>query len=143
MTCAHVVNVALTKVAGVDTVEVSLTRALATVKLKQGNSVSLAQLLRLVREKGYTIPAASIVVSGLPAKSSDRWVLRVPTSGERIELAADPQRPSPYARALTVRGSDRDGAGQDDPREEREAGFAGGQRRGVVRVEASGAQIFC
>ncbi len=111
MTCAHVVNVALTKVAGVDSVEVSLTRALTTVKLKPGNSVSLAQLLRLVREKGYTIPAASIVVSGLPAKSSDRWVLRVPTSGERIELAADPQHPSPHAalsrysdKTVTVRG---------------------------------------
>ena len=66
MTCAHVVNVALTKVLGVDSVEVSLTRALTTVKLKAGNSVSLAQLVRLIREKGYTIPAASIVVTVLP-----------------------------------------------------------------------------
>ena len=108
MTCAHVVNVALTKVVGIDTVEVSLTRALATVKLKPGNSVSLAQLVRLVREKGYTIPAASIVVSGLPAKNSDRWVLRIPTSGERMELAADPQLSSALARyanrTVTVRG---------------------------------------
>jgi copper chaperone CopZ len=111
MTCAHVVNVALTKMAGVDTVEVSLTRALATVKLKAGNGVSLSQLVRLIREKGYTIPAASIVVTGLPAKSVDRWVLRVPASGERIELAADPEHPSPYAalsrqadQTVTVRG---------------------------------------
>jgi copper chaperone CopZ len=108
MTCAHVVNVALTKVVGIDTVEVSLTRALATVKLKPGNSVSLAQLVRLVREKGYTIPAASIVVSGLPAKNSDLWMLRVPTSGERIELVADPQLSSALARyadrTVTVRG---------------------------------------
>ena len=108
MTCAHVVNVALTKVVGIDTVEVSLTRALATVKLKPGNSVSLAQLVRLVREKGYTIPTASIAVSGLPARNSDRWVLRIPTSGERMELAADPQLSSALARyanrTVTVRG---------------------------------------
>jgi len=111
MTCAHVVNVALTKVAGVDTVEVSLTRALATVKLKPGNDVSLAQIVRLVREKGYTIPNASIAVSGLPAKSADRWVLKVPSSGERIELVEDPQNASAYAalaryasQAATVRG---------------------------------------
>jgi copper chaperone CopZ len=111
MTCAHVVNVALTKLAGVDSVEVSLTRALATVKLKPGNSVSLAQMVRLVREKGYTIPAASIVASGLPAKSAGRWVLNIPTSGERIELAEDPQNPAPYAslgryasQPATVRG---------------------------------------
>jgi len=108
MTCAHVVNVALTKVVGIDTVEVGLTRALATVKLKPGNSVSLAQLVRLVREKGYTIPTASIAVSGLPARNSDRWVLRIPTSGERMELAADPQLSSALARyanrTVTVRG---------------------------------------
>ena len=108
MTCAHVVNVALTNVVGIDTVEVSLTRALATVKLKPGNSVSLAQLVRLVREKGYTIPTASIAVSGLPARNSDRWVLRIPTSGERMELAADPQLSSALARyanrTVTVRG---------------------------------------
>ena len=111
MTCAHVVNVALTKVAGVDSVEVSLTRALATVKLKPGNEVSLAQMVRLVREKGYTIPTVSIVASGLPAKSADRWVLKVPTSGERIELVEDPHNPAAYAalarytsQTVTLRG---------------------------------------
>jgi len=111
MTCAHVVNVALTKIAGVDTVEVSLTRALATVKLKPGNEVSLAQMVRLVREKGYTIPTVSIAASGLPPKSADRWVLKVPGSGERIELVEDPQNPSAYAalprytsQTTTVRG---------------------------------------
>jgi copper chaperone CopZ len=111
MTCAHVVNVALTKIAGVDTVEVSLTRALATVKLKPGNDVSLAQMVRLVREKGYTIPSVSIAASGLPAKSADRWVLKVPSSGERIELVEDPQNPAAYAalarytsQTATVRG---------------------------------------
>src|SRR5215471_10747663 len=111
MTCAHVVNVALTKLAGVDTVDVSLTRAVAAVKLKPGNSVSLAQMVRLIREKGYTIPSASIAVSGLAEKSGERWVLKVPTSGERIELAADPENAAAYAalgryagQTATVRG---------------------------------------
>ena len=111
MTCAHVVNVALTKMAGVDSVEVSLTRALATVKLKPGNEVSLAQIFRLVREKGYTIPTVSIAANGLPAKSADRWVLQVPSSGERIELVEDPQNPAAYAalarytsQTVTLRG---------------------------------------
>ena len=116
MTCAHVVNVALTKIAGVDTVEVSLTRALATVKLKPGNDVSLAQMVRLVREKGYTIPSVSIAASGLPAKSADRWVLKVPSSGERIELVEDPQNPAGIRGACAVHEPDSDGAGQDDSR---------------------------
>jgi copper chaperone CopZ len=111
MTCAHVVNVGLTKLAGVDSVEVSLTRALATVKLKPGNNVSLAQMVRLIREKGYTIPAVSVFAGGLPAKSADRWVLNVPTSGERIELVEDRQNPAAFAslgqyasQPVTVRG---------------------------------------
>ena len=36
MTCAHLVDVALKKVAGVESVEVSLNKGLATVKLKPG-----------------------------------------------------------------------------------------------------------
>ena len=111
MTCAHVVNVALTKIAGVETVEVSLTRALATVKLKPGNGVSLAQLVRTVREKGYTLPLASIVVSGVPVLRADGWVLRIASSGESIPLVEDPQSPSAYeyiplraGETTTVRG---------------------------------------
>ena len=38
MTCAHVVDVALKKVAGVESVEVSLNKGLATVKLKPGRA---------------------------------------------------------------------------------------------------------
>ena len=60
MTCAHVVDVALKKVAGVETVEVSLNKGLATVKLKPGNTVSIPQLWELIHKNGYT-PKATIV----------------------------------------------------------------------------------
>jgi copper chaperone CopZ len=49
MTCAHIVNVALKKVDGVETVEVSLTKALASVRLKTGNKTSVAQIIKLIR----------------------------------------------------------------------------------------------
>ena len=39
MTCAHVVNVALKKVAGVESVDVSLNKGLAAIKLKPGKRV--------------------------------------------------------------------------------------------------------
>jgi hypothetical protein len=71
----------------------------------------LAQMVRLVREKGYTIPTCRSPRAGLPAKSADRWVLKVPSSGERIELVEEPQNPSAYAalarytsQTATVRG---------------------------------------
>ena len=64
MTCAHVVDVALKKVPGVETVDVSLNRALATVKLKPGNVVSVPRLWQLLHEKGYTPKTTAVSVRG-------------------------------------------------------------------------------
>jgi copper chaperone CopZ len=54
MTCAHIVNVALTKLPGVESVNVSVNQARATVRLKTDNTISVRQLWRLLRDKGYT-----------------------------------------------------------------------------------------
>ena len=64
MTCAFVVNGALKKVAGVESVEVSLNKGLATVKLKPGNTVTVRQLWNLIRDKGYTPKATTISARG-------------------------------------------------------------------------------
>ena len=89
MTCAHVVNVAVKKISGVASVDVSLNRALATIKLEPGNTIALSKLAQSIREKGYTVPAAEVLVSGTLARVQNRWLLRVPTSGETLELAED------------------------------------------------------
>ena len=89
MTCAHVVNVAVKKISGVASVDVSLNRALATIKLEPGNTIALSKLAQSIREKGYTVPTAEIVVSGTLARVQNRWLLRVPTSGETLELAEE------------------------------------------------------
>ena len=60
MTCAHVVDVALKRVAGVESVEVSLNKGLATVKLKPGNTVSVPQLWELIHKNGYTPKATAV-----------------------------------------------------------------------------------
>ena len=70
MTCAHVVNVALKKVAGMESVEVSLNKGLATVKLKPGNTVSVPELWELIHDKGYTPKATAISVRGDLAECS-------------------------------------------------------------------------
>ena len=64
MTCAHVVDVALKKVAGVETVEVSLNKGLATVKLKPDNTVSVPQLWELIHKNGYTPKSTAVSVRG-------------------------------------------------------------------------------
>ena len=70
MTCAHVVDVALKKVPGVESVEVSLNKGLATVKLKPGNTVSVPQFWQLIHEKGYTPKATAVLVRGELAEAA-------------------------------------------------------------------------
>ena len=91
MTCAHVVNVATMKINGVASVDVSLNHALATIRLKPGNNVALSRLAQSIREKGYTVPAAEILVRGTLARVQNRWLLRIPSSGETFEVAEDPE----------------------------------------------------
>ncbi|MDQ6760621.1 MAG: heavy-metal-associated domain-containing protein, partial [Acidobacteriota bacterium] len=52
--CAYAVRVALKKFSGVESVDVSLNKGLATVKLKPGNSVEPQQFWDAVRKDGFT-----------------------------------------------------------------------------------------
>jgi copper chaperone CopZ len=99
MTCAHVVNVALKKVAGVDTVEVSLNKGLATVKLKPGNTVTVSQLWQLLHDKGYTPKTTIVAVRGEPSNAQTKLQLKVSGTKDVIDLVADPKNPAPYSEA--------------------------------------------
>src|SRR5260370_41874743 len=89
MTCAYVVNVALKKVAGVESVEVSLNKGLAAVKLKPGNTVSVRQLWELIHDKGYTPKATTVSARGEVAGSPGHLQLHVSGSGETLPLEGD------------------------------------------------------
>lgn len=99
MTCAHVVDVALKKVGGVDSVEVSLNKGLAIVKLKPGNTVSVPQFWQLLHDKGYTPKATTVSVRGELAETQGRPVLKVTGTKDTLVLAADPKNPAPYSDA--------------------------------------------
>lgn len=99
MTCAHVVDVALRKVQGVDSVEVSLNKGLATVKLKPGNTVSIPQLWQLLHDKGYTPKATTVSVRGELAETQGHPVLKVTGTKDTLMLAADPKNSAPYSEA--------------------------------------------
>jgi len=111
MTCAHVVDVALKKVPGVDLVNVSLNKGLATVKLKPGNTVSVPQFWTLLHEKGYTPKATTVSVRGQLADAQGHVELKVTGTQDTLTLVADPKNPSAYSDAskklgqtVTVRG---------------------------------------
>src|SRR3954463_16079804 len=97
MTCAHVVDVALKKVPGVESVEVSLNKGLATVKLKPGNTVSVPQLWQLLHDKGYTPKVTAVSVRGELAEVQNHVQLKVTGTKDTLMLVPDPKSPGAYS----------------------------------------------
>ena len=89
MTCAHVVHVALKKVTGVDSVEVSLNENVANVKLKPGNKVTVPQLWQIIHSAGYTPKSTTVVIRG---ELTGKAQLKVLETGETIALTGDPKK---------------------------------------------------
>jgi copper chaperone CopZ len=99
MTCAHVVNVALKKVTGVESVEVSLNKGLATVKLKPGNTVSVPQLWELIHKNGYTPKTTAVSVRGELASVNGFLQLKVSGTKDTLPLAADAKNAAAFGDA--------------------------------------------
>lgn len=102
MTCAHIVNVALNKLSGVESVEVSLNKARATIKLKPANTISVPQLWRLLRDKGYTPGKTIVSVRGDLAEFQGGLQLKVSGTNELLSLAPDPANSAAW-RAATAK----------------------------------------
>src|SRR5689334_19614287 len=96
MTCAHVVYVALKKVPGVESVDVSLNKGLATVKFKPQNTVAVPQLWQLLHDKGYTPKVTTVSVRGQLEEAEGRVHLKVTDTQNTLLLVADPKNPSAY-----------------------------------------------
>ena len=99
MTCAHVVDVALKKVAGVAAVEVSLNKGLATVKLKPENTVAVPQLWQLLHEKGYTPKTTAVTVRGELVEVQGHLQLKVSGTKDTLPLVADARNGAAYGEA--------------------------------------------
>jgi|SRR6185437_1562407 len=99
MTCAHIVDVALKKVPGVETVNVSLNQGLATVKLKPGNTLSVPRFWELLHEKGYTPKATAISVRGEVSGTPGRLQLKVSGTNDILNLVPDPKNPAGFNEA--------------------------------------------
>jgi copper chaperone CopZ len=104
MTCAHIVDVALKKTPGVDSVDVSLNKGLATVKLKPGNTVSVPQFWQLLHEKGYTPKATAASVRGELVGGPGRLQLKVSGTKDTLDLTPDPKNPASYKIATEKAG---------------------------------------
>jgi hypothetical protein len=85
------VSVSLKSVSGVDSVDVSLAKGLATVKLKPGNTATLKQLQTAITKNGFTMKPSAITVIGTIAVDSERAQLKVSGSNEILDLVPDGQ----------------------------------------------------
>jgi copper chaperone CopZ len=94
------VSVSLKSVSGVDSVDVSLAKGLATVKLKPGNTATLKQLQAAITKNGFTMKPSAIKVVGTVVGNSERAQLKVSGSNEMLDLVPDGQV-TPIASSLS------------------------------------------
>ena len=89
-------SVAVRKVQGVESVEVSLKKALASIRLRPDNRVTLTQLRQLVKSNGFTSRDIAVTVTGELGQSSDGLTLTVTGTGAVLTLVADQARAAVY-----------------------------------------------
>jgi hypothetical protein len=89
------VRVSLKSVPGVDSVDVSLEKGLASVKMKPGNTATLKQLNEAIAKNGFTMKQSSATIAGRVIVTNGKTSLQVFGSNEMLELV-----PRPSATAL-------------------------------------------
>jgi len=84
--CAHAVRVALKAVPGVDSVDVSLNKGLASVKMKPGNNTTYKQLQDAITKNGFTTKQSRVIVRGNVLQDSGAYKLKVFGSNDQYSL---------------------------------------------------------
>jgi copper chaperone CopZ len=84
------VSVAIRKLDGVESVDVSLEKSAADIRLKPGNAITLPQLRRVIRQSGYPTRDAQIDARGAIVERNGKPALDL-QNGSFLELASKPQ----------------------------------------------------
>ena len=82
-------SVAVKKLEGVETVEVSLERSSAVITLKADNTITLPQLRSLIRKTGYPTKDAQVSARGRITELGGKPVLDL-LNGSSLELSSRP-----------------------------------------------------
>jgi hypothetical protein len=83
------VRVSLKAVSGVDSVDVSLDKGLASVKMKRGNAATLRQLQEAITKNGFTMKPSNIIASGNIVMTNGQPKLQVSGSNDLVNLIPD------------------------------------------------------
>ncbi len=92
-------RVSLKSVTGVDSVEVSLSKGLASAKMKAGNTATLKQLQSAISKNGFTMKQSSAIIAGTIFTSNGKTSLQVSGSNESLELIPE-STSAPAASAM-------------------------------------------
>src|ERR1700722_12653323 len=76
----------LKSVSGVDSVDVSLEKGLAIVKMKPGNSATLRQLNEAITKNGFTMKDSAATIAGTVVTADGGATLRVSGSNDMLQL---------------------------------------------------------
>jgi hypothetical protein len=85
------VRVSLKSVSGVDSVDVSLAKGLASVKMKPGNTATLRQLQNAITKNGFTMKESTASVAGTIVVTNGRTQLQVSGANELLTLVPESQ----------------------------------------------------
>jgi copper chaperone CopZ len=85
------VRVSLKSVSGVDSVDVSLAKGLAAVKMKPGNIATLKQLQNAITKNGFTMKDSTAAIAGTIVISNGKAQLQVSGSNELLALVPESQ----------------------------------------------------
>jgi copper chaperone CopZ len=108
MTCAFAVRGAIKKIPGVETVDVSLNKGLAKVKLRPGNTLRPEDFWQTVQKNGFTPKETTVIVRG----EIQGGKFKVAGSNQLFDLAPDPKSPKALdevrgqaSKTLIIQGS--------------------------------------
>jgi hypothetical protein len=103
------VRVAFKNINGVESVDVSLNKGLATVVLKDGNAVTMKQLRDAISKNGFSTMESIVVAIGQLNFKDGVWFLRITGPNEDYTLApeqdAQPPAASLAGKIVTVSGT--------------------------------------
>ena len=84
-------RVSLKSVAGVDSVDVSLEKGLAAVKMKPGNTTTLKQLQNAITKNGFTMKQSKATVAGTILVANGKTQLKISGSNDVLQLVPESQ----------------------------------------------------
>ena len=95
-------RVAVQKLPGVESVNVSLERASTEIQLRPGNSITLDQLRSIIKNNGFTAKEATVTVVGKLIERGGQLALEVTGTNTVMLIVADPKQPAIFKQVKSA-----------------------------------------